>query len=415
METAIPGLLIVAGKLLFQEYTAAQVSSVIGRVCRVAGMAALGAVTTCGDIRALCLSLVLFYFWGQSKSRTDAGKRAFYFFLGATWILPEGIVTFFEGVSLRLPMALFIWVTACFFLSIPFGALFRHKGWQRALAVPVIFVSLTIPPLGFFCVVHPLIAAGVVFPGLGWWGVAGSIGVAAALSYHKRAWAIIPPIVATALFAAPPSTITINHSPQKIEAINTSFPFETGELRPRAEWERANKIARSTLSGKSSIALLPESIGGQITGAGGRLWEGVRQQIGARALIIGGERSFATHRENALFLIEAGANAPLPVYTQRIPVPFSMWKPWAGAQSYPMSLSRKGTFLLDGRQIGALICYEALLALPIFSTISERPEQLVVAGNLWWAKRTHLHQIVEAFSQSWARLFGVPVVVSLNR
>jgi hypothetical protein len=412
METAIPGLLIVAGKLLFQEYTAAQVSFVIGRVCRVAGMAALGAVTTCGDIRALCLSLVLFYFWGQSKSRTDAGKRAFYFFLGATWILPEGIVTFFDGVSLRLPMALFIWVTACFFLSIPFGALFRHKGWQRALAVPAIFLSLTIPPLGFFCVVHPLIAAGVVFPGLGWWGVAGSIGVAAALSYHQRAWAIIPPIVATALFAKPP--LLPNYS-EKIEAIYTSFAFETGDVRPTAEWQRANKISRYPLRQERTIALLPESIGGQITGAGGRLWEGVRQRLGARALIIGGERSFATHRENALFLIEAGANAPLPVYTQRIPVPFSMWKPWAGAQSYPMSLSRKGTFLLEGRQIGALICYEALLALPIFSTMSERPEQLVVAGNLWWAKRTHLHQIVEAFSQSWARLFGVPVVVSLNR
>ena len=412
METAIPGLLIVAGKFLFQEYTAAQVSSVIGRICRVAGMAALGAVTTCGDIRALCLSLVLFYFWGQSQSRFEAGRKAFYFFLGATWILPEGIVTFFEGVSLRLPMALLIWITACFFLSVPFGALFRHQGWQRAFAVPLIFVSLTIPPLGVFCVVPPLIAAGVVFPGLGWWGVAGSIGVAAALSSHKRAWAIIPPIVATALFAKPISTPTQSH---KIEAINTSFAFETGDVRPTAEWQRAKEVAQHPLQKERFVALLPESIGGQITGAGWRLWDGVRQKIGARALIIGGERGFATHRENALFLVEARASAPLPVYTQRVPVPFSMWKPWAGAQSYPMSLSRKGTFLLDGTPIGALICYEALLSAPVLSTMSEHPEQLVVAGNLWWAKRTHLHQIVEAFSQSWARLFGVPVVISLNR
>jgi hypothetical protein len=414
MESALPGLLVVIGRHLFQEYTIEQLSYAFRRVGSVAGMGVLGAVTTCGDIRALVLPLFLFYLWGKSSSRHDAGRRAFFFFLGATWILPEAIVTFYEALSLRIPLAIALYIGGCFLLSLPFGALWSKQPLRRGVAVPMIIATLTLPPLGVLSVVNPLVSAGFVFPGAGMWGVGGVVVVASVLAMHKRAIVLMAPILAVTVFTHPGAVekkggrFLVDH--------DTHFSMETGEVRPDAEFARAFVVEREAKNVRERVVLLPESIGGQVTETSAFLWDRVRRRIGAKALVIGGERGFSTHWENGLYLIDGGGAAK-KLYTQRIPVPVTMWKPWKGEFSYPLNVSSTGTFDLYGRRIGALICYESLLAFPVlqmFWQSEKKIEEVAVIGNLWWAKRTHLARIIEQYAEAWGRAFGVRVVVSLN-
>ena len=70
--------------------------------------------------------------------------------------------------------------------------------------------------------------------------------------------------------------------------------------------------------------------------------------------------------------------------------------------------------MVGGRRIAPLICYEQLLVWPILQSMAHRPDLIVAIGNGWWTAGTSVAAIQKASSAAWARLFGLPLVVSFN-
>jgi apolipoprotein N-acyltransferase len=96
-----------------------------------------------------------------------------------------------------------------------------------------------------------------------------------------------------------------------------------------------------------------------------------------------------------------------------------MWQPWrswfgepGGARADLFGASVTG---IGGRRVAPLVCYEQLLVWPILQSMAQKPDLIVAIGNGWWTAGTDITAIQKAVSTAWARLFGLPLVVSFNR
>ncbi|MGY8527630.1 nitrilase-related carbon-nitrogen hydrolase [Paracidovorax citrulli] len=114
---------------------------------------------------------------------------------------------------------------------------------------------------------------------------------------------------------------------------------------------------------------------------------------------------------NALFSI--GHDDALAL-VDRVPVPISMWKPWAGAGAKAYWWNT-GVVTIANRRAASLICYEQLLVWPVLVSMANRPEILVGAANDWWAQGTSIPHIQRQVTDVWARLFGIPSVWVTNQ
>ena len=101
-----------------------------------------------------------------------------------------------------------------------------------------------------------------------------------------------------------------------------------------------------------------------------------------------------------------------------MPVPGSMWQPWrtwvgdqGGARAHFFANS---VVDVGNVSVAPLICYEQLLVWPVLQSALYRPDAIVAVGNGWWTAGTSIIDIQEAASEAWARLFGLPLVISFN-
>jgi len=70
--------------------------------------------------------------------------------------------------------------------------------------------------------------------------------------------------------------------------------------------------------------------------------------------------------------------------------------------------------MVGGRRVAPLVCYEQLLVWPVLQSMAHRSDLVVAIGNGWWTAGTNVAAIQKASSAAWARLFGLPLVVSFN-
>ena len=66
-------------------------------------------------------------------------------------------------------------------------------------------------------------------------------------------------------------------------------------------------------------------------------------------------------------------------------------------------------------RVAFLICYEQLLVWPILQSAVERPTVIVGMANQYWLRDTNIPAVQRACIEAWARLFGVPFLISENR
>jgi hypothetical protein len=69
---------------------------------------------------------------------------------------------------------------------------------------------------------------------------------------------------------------------------------------------------------------------------------------------------------------------------------------------------------VDGVRIAPLICYEQLILSPVLQSMLYSPEVIVAVGNGWWTENTSIVAIERASVSAWARLFGLPIVMTFN-
>ncbi len=370
----------------------------------------------------LPVAMIFPLLWALALSRTIAALVAAGYFLAASRGLPQGVANFYAadlwpGMLLWVMASLsFVIVNAVFWTKHRSEDASGRKGTDAARALRYLLaMALTgLPPFGITGWAHPLTAAGVLFPGWGWWGL-GATAILLVFMTGRR-WQI-----AVAVLGGLHVWSATNWTPPKLTpgwmAVDLKHGADLGrDGSLQYHRDLIAKVRKAAEAGKDvRVVVLPESALGFWTPTVAQVWQdGLRSLdlivvAGAAVVDPGGY-------DNVMVAISADKAKVL--YRERMPVPGSMWQPWlqwtgrgGGAQA---DFFGNPAVEVDGFKVGPLICYEQLILWPVLQSMFHNPEVIVAVGNGWWTENTSIVDIQKASVSAWARLFGLPVVMAFN-
>jgi apolipoprotein N-acyltransferase len=366
--------------------------------------------------------------WLESESRRSGFLTVFAFYLAfSRGIVPGAAIFFRDGSLVR---AFLLWVSSAFLLALPWGLLWSASDRKKAFSVIPAVISSIPPPLGLIGWGNPLTAAGLFFPGAGWFGLALMLMlyVAATLSRKlRRGFFVVVLLVVPFLSVPVPAERVTLHDDVTILGLDTSFGrMASGSGDFDAQYERERVIFRAIKERErngelesADIVVLPETIVGRMNPSVRQRWERFFEPFAAkgRIFIAGAEipGDGGMRYDNAMVSFEGRGRFQAAM--QRFPVPFSMYAPFSGtgANAYLSSWGEISTMNVKGQRLGVLVCYEQFLTWPFLTLLSQKPDVIVAPSNLWWCKDTSLPGIQAATVRLWAALFRVPVIASVNQ
>jgi len=375
-----------------------------------------------GEVLLLPFAVVFPLLWAMAPSRTIAALVAAGYSLAASRGLPQGVANFYSAdlcpglVLWGIASASFVIVHGVFWTKPRGGDSSRKRGTDaaRALRYLMVMVLMALPPFGITGWAHPLTAAGVLFPGWGWWGV-GATAILLVVMTGRR-WQI-----AAALLGGLYVWSATNWTPPKLTPGWISLDLKQGANLGRdgsLQYHRdlIARVRRAAEAGKDvRVVVLPESALGFWTPTVGRVWQDGLRSSG---LTIVAGAAVIDPRGYDNVMVATSANAAKILYRERMPVPGSMWQPWlqwtgrgGGARA---DFFGNPVVNVDGVRIAPLICYEQLILWPVLQSMLHSPEVIVAVGNGWWTENTSIVAIQKASVAAWARLFGLPVVMAFN-
>lgn len=403
-----------------------------------------------GDAIALPLALIFPLIWSRAKTRLAAALISASYILVASRDLPLSVAEYFKADIL---LGLGVWIAAAFPFVLLHVLLWRQAAdWRRAFCYALIMALTGFPPFGITGFAHPLTAAGIVFPGWGWFGLFATVILACCL-VTKHCWmaALVlgafwlwssAPNLSSKIPMVSPTASTEILSPASSEAkplaLPTARPLAGQTAWPKV-WPKTWKgvelhvgmslgrdpslrhqrelvaIVEEAAGRDKSFILLPESALGLWTPARERFWA---QSLGSRALtvIAGATVINADGYDNVILALdESGSRV---IYRQRMPVPISMWRPWHAwtgqSGGTPARFFENPVAEFDGMTVAPLICYEQLLLWPVLHSMAYDPDLLIVIGNGWWTAGAKIVAVQRASATAWAWLFSMPLVMSFN-
>nr|WP_280971481.1 nitrilase-related carbon-nitrogen hydrolase [Cupriavidus gilardii] len=305
-----------------------------------------------------------------------------------------------------------LWMGMAIANALPWAIAWRPGARGKAVGLVIALLLTTVPPLGILGWANPLTAAGAVFPGLGFIGLAMIVAawIAMALKRHRL-------VVAIALFALACNTVQLfREAPIAVgwTGLDTHYGrLATGTDNVISAFSRlldVKEIAADIPDGRTVV--LPETVLGHYTKATARNLAETSAQLKARGstLLVGAE---AVQPDGSIRNILLAIGATEGALQQRVPVPIGMWHPWSEG-SVSMNVLDRGVHTVGHRRVAPLICYEQLLVFPVLVSMAGGADTIVAVANLWWARETSAPAIQRQTTSSWARLFGVPVVHATN-
>jgi hypothetical protein len=370
----------------------------------------VGAVGWSGQALLLPAATFFPFLWARSPTRIAAAVVAAGYFLAASRGLPFGVAQFFAA---DLWVGLCFWVAAASsFVALHAALWTARSGSEKARRYLLILALTGLPPLGITGWAHPLTAAGILFPGWGWWGLlaltAGLIGLVTRIG----------PAIAIALsglwlWSAASGTNQI--LPEGWRGVDLEMGASLGRDRSLQRQRDLIALVQEVAGSGQSVVVLPESALGFWTPTLERLWREGLQGTSVTA-IAGAAVINANGYDNVMVAVDGSGGRVL--YHERMPVPVSMWRPWerwtgetGGARA---SLFANPVVEIVGRKIAPLICYEQLVLWPILQSMLHRPDAIVLIGNGWWTTGGNIVAIQRASAKAWSALFGVALVISFN-
>ncbi|MCM2500919.1 conjugal transfer protein TraB, partial [Neorhizobium galegae] len=348
--------------------------------------------------------------WSMARSRRTASVVSAAYFLAASRGLPQGVAAFYQS---DIWPGLILWLVASSGFVFVHAALWsRDSGGWKALRYTIAMVLMALPPFGIVGWANPITAAGVLFPGWGWAGLAAvTAGLASMTTRYRPAAAMA--LVGFWLWSA--AFWTAPDIGRHWQGVDLNLGNSLG---------RDNSLARhsdlvATLRLKRRIdtthMLLPESALGFWTPSVAHLWRqqftGTDLNVIAGAVVVDPEGY-----DNVLVRVSATESEIL--YRERMPVPGSMWQPWlpligksGGARA---DFFANPIVSVGGKRVAPLICYEQLIIWPVLQSMLHDPDLIVAVGNDWWTKGTSIIAIQRASTEAWARLFDKPLIMSFN-
>ena len=364
----------------------------------------------------VCLAGAMPVLWSLAGSRGWAGMIALTYYLTASRGLPFGAGIFFAEVAPAW-FSWALWFAAGLVNALPWLLLWSETPRRKAWTLPAALALTALPPVGFIGWVNPLTAAGVLFPGLGFVGLACLV-VGLVLAVLRR-W---PAVAILASVAMVSNIVALQAKPEPWVSAwsgqDTAFARLQTAAAPNflAEGQRMAQvlmIAGQLQPGR--VLVMPETVlprVRQVNDFNASMLADLSAQLKAKgsAVLVGAEVVGPGHQlQNAL--VALGDESALLV--QRVPVPIGMWRPWS-TESITADPLASGVGLVAGRKVAYSICYEQLLVFPVLVSMARTPDVLVGAANDWWARDTNIPTIQGQALDAWGRLFGVPVVRATN-
>ena len=379
----------------------------------------------------------------RQPERRAAYSSAIGYYAGALWPLVPCARNFF-GPDVSLMTALAFWVVACALLASPWLIVWSVSSRQAWWRTPLGLALGVVPPLGIIAWASPLTAAGLLFPGTVWWGLAACTlapGLLAAWPRYAFPGLAASAALCNAICAPPPL------APTGWVAVNTHFgAIAHGRTSPTAEYAAAQSIQRVALVTDAKVIVFPETVVPTWTAATDTFWrptlarlqtsgktiivgallprsQGSAQPISsgdlaaAIALLRGGPSSGAPLREPTSALAYDNAvvirGAENAVLRQRVPVPIAMWKPFQQAGAH-LHLFGSSVVAIRNQRAAVLICYEQLVAWPVLVSMWKRPSVVVAVANDHWVAGTSVPRYQRLATGVWCRLFGLPFLSATN-
>lgn len=369
---------------------------------------------------ALPVAVLFPALWAMSRSRLTAVLVSAGYFLAASRALPQGVANFYAA---DLWPGLLLWTAASLSFAGVHAVLWKARPEVKSPGVGRTVMAMAarylaaamlmgLPPFGIIGWAHPLIAAGVLFPGWGWWGlVAMTAGLAMMTS---RYWPAVA-IVLGGFWLWSTATWTSPNQPEGWKGVDLEQGSSLGRDGSLDYHRDLIATVRAAALAKTRFIVLPESALGFWTPTVARLWSQGLQ--GSEVTVIAGAAAIDPGGYDNV-MVEVSAYEARILYRERMPVPVSMWQPWrawtghgGGARA---NLFGNPTVDIDGQKVAALICYEQLLLWPVLQSMLHSSTAIVAPGNGWWTAGTSIVAVQNVSVMAWAKLFGLPVVTAFN-
>lgn len=207
--------------------------------------------------------------WIIQRSRCKAFAVAAIYYGGAVWpVIPA--VRNFLGPSAGLVEGIALWALAILLLGSPWLWLWTTDSRQLLWRTPVGILLTVVPPLGLIGWACPLTAAGYLFPGTRWLGLALVLALPALFVRFPRVGTVLilaVMVLTHAVYPGDPSP------PKDWEAINTDFGgVAHGETNFLRDYEIAQQIQTRALRSQAHVIVFPESVITNWTGATEMFW-----------------------------------------------------------------------------------------------------------------------------------------------
>lgn len=368
-----------------------------------------GTIGWSGHVLLLPAALVFPILWARAQTRSVSVLVSAGYFLAASRGLPEGVATFYSS---DLWPGLLLWLCASASFVGVHAMLWTKRSGTRPFRYLVAATLMAVPPFAITGWAHPVTAAGVVFPGWGWWGLAAM--TAGLMGLVTRMWPAVA-IALAGLWLWSAAFWTDSKLPESWRGVDLRLGSTLGRDVSMQRHRDLIATVKAPASGNISNVVLPESAIGFWTPTVERLWvkalEDTEVSVVAGAAVVDAEGY-----DNVLVVLSAVGGRIL--YRERMPVPGSMWQPWrlwfgesGGARAHFFA---NPSVAIGDHQVAPLICYEQLVVWPVLQSMLHGPDLIVAVGNGWWTKGTSIVAIQRASTIAWAKLFAKPLVLSFN-
>lgn len=369
-----------------------------------------------------------------ARSRMAAFLNSLMYYLGALWPVVSAIDRYFASIVLSCAA----WVFGALVLSLPWTLAWTSRRIHYLWRAPLAILLTVIPPVGIVGLASPLLGAGYLFPGCGWFGLAATALIPAILLSSRDHRVRIAVLTAAACIAIVASIhASVPQPPAGWTAIDTHF----GDLsRPFKDFRAAGSIQATVASSQARVIIFPESVVPEWTAATEAFWKSTLDRAKSRGQVIAlgvgipsanphrhdfGEAIAALTSSNRVVIrpgrteSEQADNAVLiagaesAIFRQRIPVPFGMWWPLSPS-SVPLRPAGPGVIEFGGERAAILICYEQTIPFPVLASMLQRPTVLIGVSNTFWIGRTPVPRHQATAMRGWARLFDLPLLLAVN-
>jgi hypothetical protein len=398
-------------------------------------------------------------------TRKAAFKSTLGYYVAGIWPMVPGLDRYIgQSATFLFPIA--IWVLAAILLSVPWTmAWTSNRRFDCLWRVPLALLATIVPPLGIIGLASPLTAAGYLFPGTAWVGLAAvALLPGIVLSTHalalRRRCAVLCLVFASAVGLAIGGRLV---APGDVEpppgwiGVNTHF----GDVsQPFRDFLAAQFVQQKAAETSARVLIFPESVVPRWSESTEAFWRQSLDRCRTRGqiLVIGAGLPAKTGIEkddreklsdlrsyNFGTAIDAlkGINTPRAIhgsiisnglikprpepidntmlivgaesgkFYQRVPVPVGMWRPFSRI-SVPLRLDAPGVLAIDHQRAAVLICYEQMLTFPILVSMLQHPTVIVGISNTFWVDQTTIPRYQATALRGWAKLFRLPYFLAVN-